>query len=105
MLSSLCRQYFDFPLPSPLPVFEMLVVPHEEYPVVCIGVSKGPPGLAVQFQLINLNSLTSWFIDDSTGKGRGAALPSSARSRRPPPPPSSPGPFPCPGCEAPHSRP
>ncbi|KAH0631543.1 hypothetical protein JD844_005914 [Phrynosoma platyrhinos] len=60
-------KYFDFPLPSPLPVFEMLMAPDEEYPLVCIGVSKGPPGQAVQFQIINLNSLTSWFIDDSRG--------------------------------------
>ncbi|XP_025020912.1 mitogen-activated protein kinase kinase kinase kinase 1 isoform X2 [Python bivittatus] len=57
-------KYFDFPLPSLLPVFEMLMTPDEEYPVVCIGVSKGPPGQAVQFQVINLNSLTSWFISD-----------------------------------------
>nr|XP_034974840.1 mitogen-activated protein kinase kinase kinase kinase 1 isoform X1 [Zootoca vivipara] len=59
-------KYFDFPLPSPLPVFEMLMSPNEEYPVVCIGVAKGPPGQAVQFQIINLNSLTSWFIDDGS---------------------------------------
>ncbi|XP_053124247.1 mitogen-activated protein kinase kinase kinase kinase 1 isoform X2 [Hemicordylus capensis] len=59
-------KYFDFPLPSPLPVFEMLVAPEDEYPVVCIGASKAPLGQAVQFQLINLNSLTSWFIDNST---------------------------------------
>ncbi|XP_042294961.1 mitogen-activated protein kinase kinase kinase kinase 1 isoform X2 [Sceloporus undulatus] len=59
-------KYFDFPLPSPLPVFEMLMTFDEEYPLVCIGVSKGPPGQAVQFQIINLNSLTSWFIDDSS---------------------------------------
>ncbi|XP_053257809.1 mitogen-activated protein kinase kinase kinase kinase 1 isoform X2 [Podarcis raffonei] len=59
-------KYFDFPLPSPLPVFEMLTSPNEEYPVVCIGVTKGPPGQAVQFQIINLNSLTSWFIDDGS---------------------------------------
>ncbi|KAM6427537.1 mitogen-activated protein kinase kinase kinase kinase 1 [Liasis olivaceus] len=57
-------KYFDFPLPSLLPVFEMLMTADEEYPVVCIGVSKGPPGQAVQFQVINLNSLTSWFISD-----------------------------------------
>ncbi|XP_026571144.1 mitogen-activated protein kinase kinase kinase kinase 1 [Pseudonaja textilis] len=59
-------KYFDFPLPPSLPIFEMLINPDEEYPVVCIGVSKGPPGQAVQFQVINLNSLTSWFISDKS---------------------------------------
>ncbi|XP_029141326.1 mitogen-activated protein kinase kinase kinase kinase 1 [Protobothrops mucrosquamatus] len=59
-------KYFDFPLPSVLPIFEMLITPDEEYPVVCIGVSKGLPGQAVQFQVINLNSLTSWFISDKS---------------------------------------
>ncbi|XP_061452433.1 mitogen-activated protein kinase kinase kinase kinase 1 isoform X2 [Rhineura floridana] len=59
-------KHFDFPLPSPLPIFEMLTSPGEEYPAVCIGVSKGPPGQEVQFQIINLNSLTSWFIDDDS---------------------------------------
>ncbi|XP_054854637.1 mitogen-activated protein kinase kinase kinase kinase 1 isoform X2 [Eublepharis macularius] len=43
-------KYFDFPLPSLLPVFEMLVSPEEEYPVICIGVSKGASGQAVAFQ-------------------------------------------------------
>ncbi|XP_060113495.1 mitogen-activated protein kinase kinase kinase kinase 1 [Heteronotia binoei] len=59
-------KYFDFPLPSPLPVFEMLVTPQEEYPVICIGVSKGAPRQAVEFHVINLNSLTSWFIEDDS---------------------------------------
>lgn len=57
-----------------LPVFEMLITPDEEYPVVCIGVSKGPPGQAVQFQVINLNSLTSWFISDKNGEYPGSIL-------------------------------
>ncbi|XP_051535459.1 mitogen-activated protein kinase kinase kinase kinase 5-like [Myxocyprinus asiaticus] len=55
---------FDFPLPSPLRVFEMLVVPDQEYPQVNIRVSRGTsPTQPVQLGYIDLNSNTSWFAD------------------------------------------
>lgn len=64
-----CLQHFDFPLPSPLRVFEMVVSPRQDYPLVCIGVSRGSnPNQPVNVEYINLNSNTSWFT--STGLGR-----------------------------------
>ncbi|XP_034024539.1 mitogen-activated protein kinase kinase kinase kinase 5-like [Thalassophryne amazonica] len=57
---------FDFPLPSSLRVFEMVVDPQQEYPLVCIGVSQGSnPNVPISLEYINLNSNTSWF--SSTG--------------------------------------
>uniref|UniRef100_A0AAV2J6Y7 Uncharacterized protein n=1 Tax=Knipowitschia caucasica TaxID=637954 RepID=A0AAV2J6Y7_KNICA len=42
----------------------MVLVPHQEYPMVCTGVSPGAcPLLPLSLHYINLNSNTSWFTD------------------------------------------
>nr|XP_046150491.1 mitogen-activated protein kinase kinase kinase kinase 5-like [Oncorhynchus gorbuscha] len=57
-------KHFDFPLPSPLRVFEMVVAPQQEYPLVCFGVHRGPsPEQPIQLDNMNLNSNTSWFTN------------------------------------------
>ncbi|XP_035260042.1 mitogen-activated protein kinase kinase kinase kinase 3 isoform X3 [Anguilla anguilla] len=54
----------DFPLPCPLEVFEMLVVPEHQYPLICMAVSKGTEtNQVVRFDTVNPNSACSWFTE------------------------------------------
>ncbi|KAG7492944.1 hypothetical protein MATL_G00019670 [Megalops atlanticus] len=57
----------DFPLPCPLEVFEMLVVPEQQYPLICMAVSKGTEvNQVVRFETVNPNSSCSWFTESDT---------------------------------------
>ncbi|XP_047198208.1 mitogen-activated protein kinase kinase kinase kinase 3 isoform X8 [Hippoglossus stenolepis] len=57
----------DFPLPCPLEVFEMLVVPEQTYPLICVAVSKGTePSQVVRFGTVNPNCTSSWFTEEDT---------------------------------------
>uniref|UniRef100_A0A673X0I3 Mitogen-activated protein kinase kinase kinase kinase n=1 Tax=Salmo trutta TaxID=8032 RepID=A0A673X0I3_SALTR len=57
----------DFPLPCPLEVFEMLVVPDQQYPLICVAVSKGMElSQVVRFGTVNPNSTSSWFTEADT---------------------------------------
>lgn len=46
------------------PVFEMIIAPELEYPLVCTAVRKNMNGGGVKLDLINLNSGSSWLHSD-----------------------------------------
>uniref|UniRef100_A0A673YZJ2 non-specific serine/threonine protein kinase n=1 Tax=Salmo trutta TaxID=8032 RepID=A0A673YZJ2_SALTR len=51
----------DFPLPCPMEVFEMLVVPEHQYPLICMGVSKGTElNQVVRFETLDPNTACPW---------------------------------------------
>jgi hypothetical protein len=65
---------FEFYLPSHLSVFEMIITPDLEYPMLCVGVRKGyDPGF-LKLDMINLNSTASWF-NDEFGDGTDTVIP------------------------------
>uniref|UniRef100_A0A8C2DRA6 non-specific serine/threonine protein kinase n=1 Tax=Cyprinus carpio TaxID=7962 RepID=A0A8C2DRA6_CYPCA len=57
----------DLTLPCPLEVFEMLVVPEQHYPLVCVAVSKGShPDQVVTFGTVDPNAPNPAFTEPET---------------------------------------
>lgn len=57
-------QHFECNLPSPLSVFEMIITPDVEYPMVCISVKHGYQDNRLKLDLINMNTGANWFHSD-----------------------------------------
>ncbi|KAL8619572.1 hypothetical protein ACOMHN_019628 [Nucella lapillus] len=55
---------FEMSIPPSLSVFEMFISPELEFPMVCLGVNKGRDRNHVKFDMINLNSASSWFTEN-----------------------------------------
>lgn len=60
---------FEFPVPYPLRVFEMVITPDQEYPVVCYSVRKGADRNHLKLDMVNLNSGSNWFGERCDGAG------------------------------------
>ncbi|OAD58992.1 Mitogen-activated protein kinase kinase kinase kinase 3 [Eufriesea mexicana] len=54
-------KHFDCTLPSPLNVFEIIITPEMEYPMVCVSVKQPYQQNRLKLDLINMNSGASWF--------------------------------------------
>ena len=68
--NTLTFQHFDCSIANPPRVFEMVITPDLEYPIVCVNVRKGFDGKSLKLDMVNLNSTASWFnSDSSTGFG------------------------------------
>lgn len=57
-------KHFDCSISNPPRVFEMVIMPDLEYPIVCVNVRRGFDGQSLKLDLINLNSNASWFHSD-----------------------------------------
>ncbi|KAG7206457.1 hypothetical protein KM043_003808 [Ampulex compressa] len=57
-------KHFDCALPSPLNVFQMIITPEMEYPMVCVSVKQPYQQNKLKLDLINMNSGASWFHSD-----------------------------------------
>ncbi|XP_076644053.1 MAP4K3-like protein hppy isoform X14 [Halictus rubicundus] len=66
-------KHFDCPLPSPLNVFEIIITPEMEYPMVCVSVKQPYQQNKLKLDLINMNSGASWFHSDELEDMDGSA--------------------------------
>ncbi|CAG9856132.1 unnamed protein product [Phyllotreta striolata] len=57
-------KHVECTLPSPLHVFEMIITPELEYPVVCVSIKQAYQQNRFKLDLINMNSGASWFHSD-----------------------------------------
>ncbi|EEB11810.1 mitogen-activated protein kinase kinase kinase kinase, putative [Pediculus humanus corporis] len=65
-------KHFDCHLPSPLNVFEMIITPDLEYPMVCVNVKQTYEG-RLKLDLINMNHKSKWFHSDELEEMDGTA--------------------------------
>lgn len=66
-------KHFDCALPMPLSVFEIIITPEMEYPMVCVSVKQPYQQNKLKLDLINMNSGASWFHSDELEDMDGSA--------------------------------
>ncbi|XP_076360346.1 mitogen-activated protein kinase kinase kinase kinase 5-like isoform X1 [Tachypleus tridentatus] len=60
-------KHFEIFMPSKPAVFEIIITPDLEYPMVCVGVRRGRDKGHLKLDMIDLNSAGSWVNDDREG--------------------------------------
>lgn len=65
-------KHFECNISSQPRVFEMIITPDLEYPIVCINVRRGYDGRSLKLDMINLNQTSSWFHSDELEEMDGA---------------------------------
>jgi len=57
-------KHFECSIANPPRLFEMIITPDLEYPIVCVNIRRGFDGRSLKLDMINLNSSASWFHSD-----------------------------------------
>ncbi|XP_065160120.1 mitogen-activated protein kinase kinase kinase kinase 5 isoform X3 [Atheta coriaria] len=66
-------KHVEYPFNTPLQVFEMIITPELEYPMVCISVKQAYQPNRYKLDLINMNSGSNWFHSDELQDMDGSA--------------------------------